>query len=255
MKKIFTLLFIVASFVCCNSSNPSEGPTTPKPATDSGNLLQKGCYTYNDSNNVISFEITEVGAGVTGKLMYALKEKDSNTGTFKGVLTGDTLFGNYSFLSEGVESSREVAFLVKDKQLIEGVGELNTSGNAFKDRHAINYSSSGISLSKTDCNLAKTDCIYKNGKVYSNLNQKCLELTTLKIKLQPMQEGAAANGDPAYVLFDSTQSKAELFLPGQNKGMILNQTSSGNWRSGDYKLIAWKGYVVQFKSKAIFGGE
>lgn len=103
--------------------------------------------------------------------------------------------------------------------------------------------------------MTKADCIYKNGKAFSNLNRKCLELATLETKLQPMEEGSMTNSDIAYVLFDSTQSKAELFLPNHNEGLILKKTSEGNWRSGDYKLIAWKGYVVQFKNKAIFGGE
>lgn len=62
-------------------------------------------------------------------------------------------------------------------------------------------------------------------------------------------------GKPAFLLFDNTKSKAELFLPNANTGMVLNKTSNGNWSNGDYKLIAWKGYVVQLKGKPIFGGQ
>lgn len=62
-------------------------------------------------------------------------------------------------------------------------------------------------------------------------------------------------GKPAFLLFDHTKSKAELFLPNEDEGMVFNKTSNGNWSKGDYQLIAWKGYVVQFKEKHIFGGQ
>ena len=262
MKKLFVLLLSVVLLIRCNSNSSSESSPAKNPVSDSSTiasthdtLLQKGCYTYDGNGSTINFEITGVvGTEITGKLNYSLKEKDSNSGTFKGVLSGDTLFGSYTFFSEGVESTREVAFLVKDKQLIEGVGELNATGTAFKDRNTIKYSSD-MPLKKTDCSLSKADCIYKNGRAFSKLNQKCIELSTLETKLLPMQESTKANVDTLYVLFDSTRSKAELILPGKNEGMVLNKTSEGNWRNGDYKLIAWKGYVVQFKNKAVFCGE
>ena len=85
-----------------------------------------------------------------GNLNYAFKEKDANTGTFSGVLKDSVLIGNYSFMSEGMVSSREVAFLVKENQLIEGFGELDETGTGFKDKDNISFSSS-MPLTKTEC--------------------------------------------------------------------------------------------------------
>ncbi len=256
MKKLIFLLCITAACANCNN-NTAKKETPGEAKTDiaikTASSLQTGCYSYFDSSNAVNFEIIGQGESITGILTYALDGKDANTGTFKGELSGDKLSGTYTFLSEGVESTREVAFLVKNNQLIEGYGELNESGNAFKDKNAISYSSV-MPLVQTDCNQSKAACLYVNGKSYSRLKQTCLELTTLKVKLNPLKDGAVTNGKPAFVLFDSTQSKAELFLPGVNEGMVLNKTAEGNWGNGDYKLIAWKGYVVQFKKKAVFGG-
>ncbi|MDD7886099.1 hypothetical protein [Flavivirga sp. 57AJ16] len=67
-----------------------------------------------------------------------------------GKLNGDTLFGEYTFMSEGIESKREVAFLIKDHQLIEGYGELNEDRTAFVDKNNISYTST-MPLTKTDC--------------------------------------------------------------------------------------------------------
>lgn len=154
MKKLIILSLLTLSFVSCknktskeqNTSEEKEVVTTEKPSS----LLQLGCYSYNENNNAINLEITNFGNGITGKLTYAFDRKDSNSGIFSGKLDGDKLFGEYTFMSEGVESKREVAFLVKDNQLIEGYGELNENGTAFVDKNNIKYSST-MPLTKTDC--------------------------------------------------------------------------------------------------------
>lgn len=137
----------------CKNNKESKGSaegTNPIVAEKPASLLQTGCYAYNADNNAINFEITGVGDEFTGTLTYTLDEKDTNKGTFKGQLSDDKLFGIYTFMSEGVESTREVAFMLKDNQLIEGYGELNESGNAFKDKNSISYTST-MPLTKTDC--------------------------------------------------------------------------------------------------------
>ncbi len=96
--------------------------------------------------------------------------------------------------------------------------------------------------------------MFKNGQSFSNLKQTCLELTTLNIKLNRLEDGATSKGNVAYVLFDHKRKEAEIFLPFEDKGIILKKTAEGNWSMGEYKLIAWKGYVLQKSDKAIFGG-
>jgi len=112
--------------------------------------LEMGCYSYHGNGNAIDLEITGLNNGVSGKLMYALDGKDRNSGTFSGRLNGDKLLGTYTFISEGIESMREVAFLIKDNQLIEGYGELNENGTTFVDRSNLSYTST-MPLTKTDC--------------------------------------------------------------------------------------------------------
>ena len=112
--------------------------------------VELGCYIYDANGNLIILEITDINDSVLGNLSYALKEKDANTGTFAGILKDSVLLGSYTFMSEGTESTREVAFLVKGNQLIEGFGELDETGTAFKDKSTLSFSSS-MPLSKTDC--------------------------------------------------------------------------------------------------------
>ena len=125
-------------------------PEVPMAVEEKAPALALGCYTYDGNGNHIVLEITEMNGTVLGNLDYALKEKDANKGTFSGILKDSVLIGSYTFMSEGTESTREVAFLVKEGQLIEGFGALDETGTAFKDPASLSFSSS-MPLSKTDC--------------------------------------------------------------------------------------------------------
>ncbi|GGG34220.1 hypothetical protein GCM10010976_02430 [Bizionia arctica] len=151
------LTCILALFFNCknNEEKPDEiiiDETIEEAEVISPNLhnLQIGCYLYKENGNMINLDITKNDNPVEGFLTYSLKEKDKNIGVFKGQLEGDKLVGNYTFKSEGKESTRQVAFVLKVNQLIEGYGELNEEGTMFKDINAINYSST-TPLTKSVC--------------------------------------------------------------------------------------------------------
>lgn len=149
MQKNIVLLVITFCFSNCNSNRGN------KVVTEAVNIrrtmvLDTGCYSYSDGSNTIIFNVTSVGEEVNGTLAYAFEGKDTTIGTFKGHLSRDKLFGTYTFNAEGVESTREVAFMLKDNQLIEGYGDLNETGNAFMSEDRIHYTST-MPLTKTDC--------------------------------------------------------------------------------------------------------
>lgn len=72
------------------------------------------CYAYMGKKDTAFMHINIADSIVTGNLKYAIFEKDSNDGTLQGKLKNDTLLANYTFVSEGVESVREVVFLKKE---------------------------------------------------------------------------------------------------------------------------------------------
>ncbi|GAA4300607.1 COG3650 family protein [Aestuariibaculum suncheonense] len=112
--------------------------------------LETGCYAYNNNGNALLFQVTDVSHEVYGRLKYSYHEKDENIGNFRGRLYRDKLLGTFSFISEGIESVREVAFLVKQDTLIEGFGALDETGTAFKFRDSIEFTSK-TPMVKTDC--------------------------------------------------------------------------------------------------------
>jgi hypothetical protein len=155
MKKIIILSLLFLTLTNCKKKETEEvidATTETITANEIRDTPTTECYVYDADGSKIQLEMTNVDNEVSGILIYELKEKDSNKGTIKGTMNGDTLIANYTFQSEGTESTRQVAFLMKDNQLIEGYGEIVTEGNSikFKDASTLDYSSN-MPLSKVDC--------------------------------------------------------------------------------------------------------
>ena len=107
------------------------------------------CYgSFTDKDSVF-LKLTTTGEKVTGDLTYKLFEKDKNKGVLNGTLTGDTIFATYEFTSEGQTSAREVAFLKKGNELIEGFAPMDQSGGHFINKHDIDFA--GIVLQAEEC--------------------------------------------------------------------------------------------------------
>lgn len=156
MKKIFVLILVGLTLINCKKKVTEEIEITTVPlsetAKENTHPSVTECYEYNANGSKVQLKMTNKNNEISGVLTYDLKEKDSNKGTLKGELKEDKLFAIYTFQSEGTESKREVSFLLKDNQLIEGYGEIVTEGNfaKFKNPEALDYSSK-MPLTKTDC--------------------------------------------------------------------------------------------------------
>ncbi|PWI28937.1 hypothetical protein DI383_13955 [Flavobacteriaceae bacterium LYZ1037] len=153
-KKIVLLTFVTVAFFNCKNKEEKPDEVIIEEVVEevvvTAPTLEKGCYTYNENGSMVNMEITSSDNPVEGNLTYEFAEKDKNTGTFKGEFNDGKLIGTYTFQSEGVESARQVAFMLKDNQLVEGYGEMNEDGTTFKDVNSVNYSPT-MPLTKTDC--------------------------------------------------------------------------------------------------------
>lgn len=82
------------------------------------------CYAYIENQDTIQLQIRTLNDSVKGRLTYNLFEKDINRGTLDGMMKGDTLFASYTFFSEGIESTREVAFVKVGADFVEAYGDV-----------------------------------------------------------------------------------------------------------------------------------
>lgn len=100
---------------------------------------------------LVSLHTDAVGNKVSGHLSYNYADKDDNSGTILGEYKGDTLYADYTFVSEGKESIREVAFVKNGATLTEGFGDIMEEGGkvSFKNKATLSYT--GIVVTETPC--------------------------------------------------------------------------------------------------------
>ncbi len=118
-----------------------------------GSLLGEFCYGYANKKDSVFLHANIGDSSVTGNLYYNFYEKDKNSGSITGKMEGDTLIANYTFMSEGKSSVREVAFLLTDSTAKEGYGEMQQQNDKmiFINAHHISFNNPVI-LHKQKCN-------------------------------------------------------------------------------------------------------
>jgi len=154
------LAAMTAALICsCSGKSGSENDTTSDTTAAEAPIAAtatNSCFAYAARKDSAFLHLKIDGDSVSGKLTYALFEKDANSGTIAGKTTGDTIFARYTFASEGTKSTREVAFLKKGNGWTEGFGEVKDSAGTmiFKDRSKLNFEK-GLFFEPVECTAAQ----------------------------------------------------------------------------------------------------
>lgn len=157
MKKVILLSVVFISvFVSCKKEKEIEEVAVPSEEIVVEEPVSEECYSAIIKKDTISMSLNIKGKEIaSGKLVYNFFEKDKNEGTLVGEIKGDTLFAEYVFVSEGVSSIRQVAFLKKGNSYIEGFGDVVNDHKGkvtFKDTKQLKFEGN-IVLSKVDCKM------------------------------------------------------------------------------------------------------
>lgn len=146
--KTISAIFITVLLAACTSTDkkPAENIEQVKPGTEQTVPAKPSpakCYQYADALDTISLTVIHLDSVITGTLAYRLKEKDKNDGTIQGKMVADLLIADYTFMSEGVWSTRPVAFKLENGSFIEGYGEtvIENGKTSFKDIRSLKYDS------------------------------------------------------------------------------------------------------------------
>ncbi|MEO6868039.1 MAG: hypothetical protein ABI168_00245 [Ginsengibacter sp.] len=148
MKKIIFLSAVIIAG--CNNGTTtkdnlqdlSNDTTKNSNAKDNSKFdLLTGCYQNVLNGDTAFLKINVHEFVVNGTLNYKRAQKDSNEGTFTGVISGEMIVIHYNFQSEGKKSMREVAFKIKGNQLVEGFGEILMKGDSavFENVALLNF--------------------------------------------------------------------------------------------------------------------
>lgn len=149
-NKILALALVSVVFFSCKKAE--ETVVEDYTQTQVEEVTTKECYEYVQGNDTIQASLLVEANNVSGDLTYKLYEKDKNSGTISGTVQGDTLIADYTFKSEGTTSVRQVAFLRKNKSLIEGYGDSEEKEGkmVFKEINKLNFNGN-IILQEIPC--------------------------------------------------------------------------------------------------------
>lgn len=157
MKHTSLFIFLIVIVASCNNEPKTSNEITKKentsqPVENKIMIPVSSCYSSATGKDSVHLKVEIFENVVTGNLSYKFHEKDSNKGDFEGKLHGDTLLADYTFMSEGVQSTRQVIFFIKDDVAIEGYGVMEEKNGkmVFKDTGGVTFGK-GLTLKKVDC--------------------------------------------------------------------------------------------------------
>lgn len=158
------------------SANGNATSTVYIPEVELPSALE-GCYVAGTDKDVYTLNIsTQREDEVTGSLIFKNFEKDSSSGTFRGMYNNGILIGDYSFRSEGLDSVMQVAFKKEGNAFVRGYGEMNSEGTRFANPATLTYEKNSLSsfvkgacVSSTFSQIVfpKGDVSFTQGKKYT----------------------------------------------------------------------------------------
>ena len=160
MKNYILSAFIMITALSCekkSSETVSSQTTAPDSVTvpESNEPIEpstlQSCYFAANGKDSVFVSLDDNLGTITGKMRYKNFEKDSSIGDVMGTQNGDTLKLSYTFEAEGTTSDREIYFLRKDGNLIEGIGEHKTEGNRDFYANPAQLKYEGHTLKSVDC--------------------------------------------------------------------------------------------------------
>lgn len=135
----FTFLILAA----CGGDQTTQTPHQPKTdtVTDGTEVKEnitvtQNCYAWIKGKDTITLSIEQTGNMVTGEMNFLWYERDSNHGTVKGEMKGDTLILDYTFMAEGMESVRNEFLLKKNGAFVLGIIDYEHDQEPYKAKDA-----------------------------------------------------------------------------------------------------------------------
>lgn len=156
LKQPLKALFVILSlfiFSCNNETEKASAETdtlaVPPLSTEAPTHF---CYEYIANQDTVQLELV-VGPDdmISGDLLYQLSGKDRNKGTLKGIMHMDTILADYTFMSEGKQSVREITFLRKDSSLTEGYAAMEEADGKLQFKAGVVPDYKGMKLMLTKC--------------------------------------------------------------------------------------------------------
>ncbi|MDO5655334.1 MAG: hypothetical protein Q4G27_04265 [Flavobacteriaceae bacterium] len=160
MKSIITLFSLFLFLFSCdkkethvNSSTEIAGDQEKIGDSESIDTYEQ-CLLYAYNKDSAFLQLRFEGKKFSGRLIHSNFQKDGSFGYYSGEMQGDTLFGNYKMMSEGMVSVTEKIYLKRGNTLSEGFGPIKEGANV-NEVLFVSYDSIQFGLMK---DLEPVDC-------------------------------------------------------------------------------------------------
>lgn len=151
MYQVLSFLAIPAFFfISCKEAPKTDGFTMTEEVVEEP-VIAGDCYLVVSGQDSVLMQIVIENTSAAGQLHYRFFEKDKSGGTLFGAMLGDTLIADYKFISEGIESEREVAFLRRGNDFIEGYGESEERDGRMVFKNVAGLRFDGQPMKKIEC--------------------------------------------------------------------------------------------------------
>ncbi|UYW02209.1 hypothetical protein K5I29_04715 [Flavobacterium agricola] len=88
-------------------------------------------------------------------------------------------------------------------------------------------------------------CIGSAGQTWSQLQNSCVQVFTIGIRLDPVIETADTAVSSAFIVFNSDKSQAEIFLPDADVSVILPNKDGATYSNTEYAYDSDSGVLYQ----------
>lgn len=125
MKTLKALVLAAFAVIACKGpkeDSPIDAHFSPDSLAKAE--IMEDCFRWINGKDTILLRIQPEEVNVTGELAYLFYEKDKSRGTIEGTLQDSLLIAEYTFLSEGDTSTRQVVFKRFEEGWREGYGDI-----------------------------------------------------------------------------------------------------------------------------------
>ena len=156
MKKLIIYTATLGALISCEKKTEAKIKDVKKDTLEVNKsnfdveAIPENCYLEASGKDTLFLKISDNLGTVTGKMHYKNFQKDSFKGDVVGYVDGDTIKLDYSFMEEGKTATREIWFLIKDSELVEGVADYDETGTKYKNPIDIQYEGGHI-LKPSEC--------------------------------------------------------------------------------------------------------
>ena len=139
MNKVQIIIAATVLFLASCADNKEKDPEVAD--TNIAKETTIHCYQKVVGQDTMLLTLNKTGQKITGDLLYDFFEKDRSEGMIAGEMKGDTILAEYTYKAEGKESKRDVIFLMKEVDIVEGYGDVEEKDGAYrlKDRSKVTF--------------------------------------------------------------------------------------------------------------------